>query len=288
MHFGQLLRVLRTESGLGLRELARRIGISPSYLSLVENGKMGPPSSERITQIAGILHVSPSVLMNIAGIVDPQVLDFLCTTPEAGALLRATMRAGLSGAELGALARLLRENGRTVIERLLADAPPLEPRASATVQAALDALLLLPALYCTTRDELFGALAEAVTAAHPQLAAPSIITALEEREAQASTALGGGVALPHARLPGLDGAIVALARCPDGLRYPARPTETVTIVFLLLSAEDAPLHLELLSQIAELCFRESFVSALRKAPDEATLRALVRVAVERRAGSPRS
>lgn len=37
-HPGQALRVLREEAGLTAREVARRAGVSESYLSRVENG----------------------------------------------------------------------------------------------------------------------------------------------------------------------------------------------------------------------------------------------------------
>jgi transcriptional regulator with XRE-family HTH domain len=38
MDFGATLRLLRLGSGLSLRDLARRLGVSSTYLSRVENG----------------------------------------------------------------------------------------------------------------------------------------------------------------------------------------------------------------------------------------------------------
>lgn len=43
MHLGATLRLLRTDAGLSLRDLARRIGVSSAYLSRVENGVDAPP-----------------------------------------------------------------------------------------------------------------------------------------------------------------------------------------------------------------------------------------------------
>ena len=50
--FGETLRDLRLEAGVGLRELARLIGKSPGYLSDVENGRVPPPSEPVILDIA--------------------------------------------------------------------------------------------------------------------------------------------------------------------------------------------------------------------------------------------
>ncbi len=39
LHMGQRLRELRLERGLQQGEVARRLGVSPAYLSLIEKGK---------------------------------------------------------------------------------------------------------------------------------------------------------------------------------------------------------------------------------------------------------
>ena len=49
---GSTLRALRESAGVSLRELARRIGVSAGYLSQVESGQSGPPTPERLFQIA--------------------------------------------------------------------------------------------------------------------------------------------------------------------------------------------------------------------------------------------
>lgn len=44
-HPGQALRVLREEAGLTAREVADRAGVSPAYLSRVENGNVFPSAT---------------------------------------------------------------------------------------------------------------------------------------------------------------------------------------------------------------------------------------------------
>ncbi len=50
----QMIRRLREEAGLGLRETARKAHISPSFLSDLELGKRSP-SSETLAKLSAIL-----------------------------------------------------------------------------------------------------------------------------------------------------------------------------------------------------------------------------------------
>jgi len=55
--FGELLRAYRISNGLSLRGLARLIGLSPSYLSGIENSKLNPPTRRRVNDIATVLQL---------------------------------------------------------------------------------------------------------------------------------------------------------------------------------------------------------------------------------------
>lgn len=55
---GKLISQQRRERGLGQRELARLLGISPAYLCDIEKGYRFPPP-ETIKRIAAELQVSP-------------------------------------------------------------------------------------------------------------------------------------------------------------------------------------------------------------------------------------
>ena len=57
VNLGLQLRIARTERGLSLRELARRLGVSPSFLSQIENGK-AQPSVATLYSMAQMLEVS--------------------------------------------------------------------------------------------------------------------------------------------------------------------------------------------------------------------------------------
>lgn len=78
--------------------------------------------------------------------------------------------------------------------------------------------------------------------------AGSISNSALEREREESTYVGSGLAVPHARLPRLEQAVVYVARCAEGLPW---PEEKAYLVSLLVVPEDQPgLHLQLLSHIA--------------------------------------
>jgi PTS system nitrogen regulatory IIA component len=66
-----------------------------------------------------------------------------------------------------------------------------------------------------------------------------ILEALHGRERLGSTALGRGVALPHARLDRLRTPFAILARLTSPVEYEARDGEPVDLVFLVLWPESA-------------------------------------------------
>lgn len=67
-----------------------------------------------------------------------------------------------------------------------------------------------------------------------------ILDALQAREALGSTALGRGVALPHARLEGDPPPVALFARLRRPIDYEARDEEPVDLVILVLWPEASP------------------------------------------------
>lgn len=93
----------------------------------------------------------------------------------------------------------------------------------------------------------------------------SVRHAVVEREATHTTALGNGVAIPHATLAELDRAWVFVAVAPDGVPFGGGDAEgrPERLFFMLLSPEDeAGTHIKLLARIVRLVRRSTFVDAL--------------------------
>ena len=92
--FGSILKQLRLDKDIGLRELAKMIGKSPSYLSEIESGHASPPSPEMILDIAHALGGHKNELLAAASKMDPQLTDYVSHQPEAADFLRKAREYG--------------------------------------------------------------------------------------------------------------------------------------------------------------------------------------------------
>ena len=105
---------------------------------------------------------------------------------------------------------------------------------------------------------------------------------LEEREKLGSTGFGRGIALPHARHPGVKRPLVVLLRLESPVEFDAADGMPVDLVFGLLSPENAgATHLYALAAISRLARDETMHQALIDAPDAEALYALLTNLVER-------
>ncbi len=65
--FGEVLREMRTAKGISLRKFAEQVGVSPTYLSQVEQNNIDPPTAERVKKMAEILGENTDELIALAG-----------------------------------------------------------------------------------------------------------------------------------------------------------------------------------------------------------------------------
>jgi transcriptional regulator with XRE-family HTH domain len=86
--FGKILRGLRLEADVGLRELARLIGKSPGYISDVEQNNVPPPSEQVIVKIASVLNIDREILLKAARKMDPELTSYVAEEPHAADFLR--------------------------------------------------------------------------------------------------------------------------------------------------------------------------------------------------------
>ena len=98
-----------------------------------------------------------------------------------------------------------------------------------------------------------------------------VVERLLEREAVLSTGIGGGVAVPHAQIPGLGRLALAASTHPAGLAYPSLDQEPVHLVFCLLGDVNTSAdHLAGLARLARLARRRDSLTPLVGAADGAT------------------
>lgn len=81
-NLGSRLREVRLQSGLSLREVARQLGVSPSFVSQMENGK-SQPSVATLYSMAQLLNVSIDELFNRDAAAAPVVRDPVHAVPPA-------------------------------------------------------------------------------------------------------------------------------------------------------------------------------------------------------------
>jgi PTS system nitrogen regulatory IIA component len=100
---------------------------------------------------------------------------------------------------------------------------------------------------------------------HGWLVAPSTVAdALIAREQLASTGLGHGVAIPHARLKGLKAAVASVIRLKEPLPFGGPDDEPVTLfVFLFVPEMATQRDLEILAEIAEMLSDKSIRERLK-------------------------
>ncbi len=101
-----------------------------------------------------------------------------------------------------------------------------------------------------------------------QLDASHVLELLEEREALGSTGFGRGVAIPHARIAGIQRPVAALLRLRHPADFNAADGLPVDLVFGLLSPENGGAsHLHALAAISRMVRDEDMRDALADAPD---------------------
>ncbi|MFM6853517.1 MAG: PTS sugar transporter subunit IIA, partial [Sphingopyxis sp.] len=112
----------------------------------------------------------------------------------------------------------------------------------------------------------FFAAAGTLAASALGLDASEVTEALLERERLGSTAFGRGMAIPHARIPGLSGVRGMFFQFVRPVDFDAIDALPVDIVFVLLSPADAGAdHLKALAQVSRFLRDDGSVARLRGA-----------------------
>ena len=99
---------------------------------------------------------------------------------------------------------------------------------------------------------------------------------LLERERLGSTGIGGGIAIPHGRMPGLAKPVGLFARLGHPVDFDSIDERPVDSVFLLLAPEGAGAdHLKALARVSRLLRDRSLVDKLRATENADALYALL-------------
>ncbi len=114
--FGQIVKELRLKRRASQRQLARQAGITPAYLSDIENSKRNAPPKPLIQKMAFLLGVDEKFLFDLAGDapnrIPPDIPEIIKRHPESVGLLRAIHQHQLSDKRVRELTK--RIGGSTV------------------------------------------------------------------------------------------------------------------------------------------------------------------------------
>lgn len=134
---------------------------------------------------------------------------------------------------------------------------------------------IVPQLRVAGKKQLLQELANRI-APMSGLAPRVVFEALLERERLGATGVGSGIAIPHAKLAGLDRIYGLFARLSEPVDFDAIDDQPVDLVFLLIVPEAAGAdHLKALARISRLLRNQQTCEKLRAAEDASAIYALL-------------
>ncbi|AXE65691.1 transcriptional regulator [Hyphomonas sp. CACIAM 19H1] len=143
------------------------------------------------------------------------------------------------------------------------------------LSALLQGGVIIPFHEATSRKQAIHVLCEALSEA-TGIGARAIEDAVMERERLGSTGVGEGVAIPHARLPGLAAPVGGFLRLAHGVDFEAIDDRPCDLIFMLLAPDGAGAdHLRALAQVSRFFRQVAVRDGLRKARNENEIKALI-------------
>jgi nitrogen PTS system EIIA component len=127
----------------------------------------------------------------------------------------------------------------------------------------------------SNKKQLFHKLGEMAATAYG-LEPGEVFDRLMERERLGSTGFGGGIAIPHAKIEGLDRVYGLVLRLETPMAFDAVDDAPVDIVFSLLSPMDSGAeHLKTLARVSRYLRSGSNIARLRGVGSDAAMLALL-------------
>jgi amino acid transporter/mannitol/fructose-specific phosphotransferase system IIA component (Ntr-type) len=132
-------------------------------------------------------------------------------------------------------------------------------------------------------EELFRRIAGALTG-KLGMSADMIAGMMIEREAEVSTVLADGRAVPHILVPGENVFELVIARCRKGVRFPGAKAPVYATFAFFGSKDQRNFHLKSLAAVAQVVHEEQFMKRWMDAREEKELRDIILLAERSRVG----
>lgn len=139
----------------------------------------------------------------------------------------------------------------------------------------LDRAAISPRVTAASKRLALGVISEVAARSH-KLDAGKVFDALLAREQAGSTGVGHGVAVPHARLAGLDRMAAVFVRLEQPIAFDAVDDQPVDLLFALLAPQNAGAdHLRTLARVSRLLRQSDVRERLRQARTVDAIHALL-------------
>ena len=112
--FGSYIRELRTSKGIGQRELAKKIGVAPSYLNDMEKNKRAAPKTSILKKLSILLKADLNLMYDLAGnskkTIASDIEEFIKENPSIASLIRSIKKNDISMDEINDLEKKINKS----------------------------------------------------------------------------------------------------------------------------------------------------------------------------------
>jgi mannitol/fructose-specific phosphotransferase system IIA component (Ntr-type) len=121
------------------------------------------------------------------------------------------------------------------------------------IQDLLQQNSILADLTGTTKNDILTAMATFMASRYGLPDGEDIGRRIIEREGEMSTGIGYGIAIPHARIPGIDCLYLIAGRSKAGIEFNAIDEQPVHLLFMMVSPEHTSAeHTQILSKLSRI------------------------------------
>lgn len=136
--------------------------------------------------------------------------------------------------------------------------------------------MVWPNLTAKNKSEAILELAKNIAGHLPYLNSEDVEMVLTNREKLGSTGIQDGIAIPHAKLPGLDKIVLAFGRSKEGVDFQALDKKPTHLFFVLLAPEHATaVHLKILARLSRILKESSFCDKLLSAKNSVDIYSII-------------
>ena len=134
------------------------------------------------------------------------------------------------------------------------------------LQAILDPNCVVLDVGRGSKHDVLARLVAPIVQQHGDLDGRAILAELERREAESSTAIADGIAIPHGKLDSVNQLLGVLGRSVEGLEFDSIDGKPTHLVFMLVApASSTGIHLKALARLSRLfrdaLFRQRLIEA---------------------------